>query len=300
ASRADPTGLTIAVVLLALTFRVGVGVLFWRGTLDFMISGVPISDARNWDALAVDFSQGQRWDAAWGSWGARRPLYYVFMGSIFALTGPSLLVTRAVHILLGTAATGLIFDLCRRLAGLPVACLVALFQALLWANALAALTTMTEPLGDFLAITAIWSFVVGVRHLADGIPRQRPWAFALAGLCLALSNLARPLTVLAVLGLPLTAAAVRLGAGPPRNPRRLRRALWVFVVTFALTTAPWLGRQWVVYRIFALSDDAAETLFAATSPRYGVWRNEVSELPPRLASIGERVAFYNAGTRHNL
>ncbi len=301
ASRADPAGLTISVVAVALTFRIWVAVLFWHGTLDVMIQGVPISDARNWDALAVDFSRGQRWDAAWGSWGARRPLYYVFMGSIFALTGPSLLVTRAVHILLGTAATGLIFDLCRRLAGFPVACLVALFQALLWANALAALTTMTEPLGDFIAIVALWSFVVAIQpHLAGRTARQGLWGFALAGAALALANLARPLTLFAGVGLPATAAALWLRAGRRSDARRLLTALGVFVAAFALTLAPWLGRQWVRYGILTLSENSAEMLFAATSPRYGAWMPEVSALPPPGIPISQRVAFYNEGTRRNL
>jgi 4-amino-4-deoxy-L-arabinose transferase-like glycosyltransferase len=226
------------------------------------------------------------------------------MGAWLALGGPSVAITRIVHIGLGTLAAGFVFDLVRRLAPVPVALAAALVQALLLPDALAALTTMSEPLATFLAIVALWCTAVGAeRSLTGGLAgnaKDGRMAFLGAGGLLALANLTRPLTLGAAFGLPLTLLiVVYRGAVRPRLWQKALLATFILWAGLAATVAPWLVRQWWVHGVLTLAPESAKVLYAATSPRYGTWSLEVTPLPG-AASVRQRYDFYMAGVREHL
>lgn len=290
----NPAWTAGALFLLALVYRVVVAAADWNHLHDNQIRGFPLSDAQCWGALSTDFARGWRSSGVWELWGARRPLYYVFAGSIMALCGDSLWSVRVVQELLGAIGTVLVFDSVRRLAGFPVALAAALGQALVPYDARTSLSPMSEPLGAFLTLVSLWYAVRAWEAHAAGSSWWKP--LALSGMLLMLSNLARPLTLVAA---PMVAMGVGLLGPGPRRWRTLAGMLAVFLGAAALTALPWLARQYLVHGILALSDNQGEALFAATSPRYGYWSAEISQLTSST-DIRERTAFYQTGVRQNL
>ena len=305
--RAHPAWLCAGVVLAALAFRVAVAARHHSEAIcvSMMMKGVPFSDAANWHTLASDFSEGKRWFAGWEWWGGRRPFYYMFMGSVFAWTGPSVWTARVVHILLSVVAAGLIFDLCRRTFGVFIASLAGFFAALDFHDARVDLETMTEPLGSFLIVVSLWCFVSGMQRAGDmAKPHQKfgPAALLfLSGAFLALGNLTRPLTLPAGLALVVLVLLPLRRAG---DPSRLRRPILRLVVAYALGVvlllAPWLARQYRAYGVVTLSDNAVESVYAASSPKYGTWSAEIPFLASHCPTVKERIEFFSAGVRYNL
>jgi hypothetical protein len=289
-----------------------------------MIRGVPFSDARSWHAMATDFARGERWDGSWLGWSARRPFYWILLGSIFSWTGTSFVVARWVQLVLGALGTGVVFDLVRRLAGARLAIVVALSHALGLTDAALALTTLTEPFGNFFSDVSVWAFVLGIERLAGERPGARP--LLASGILCGVSNLTRTLTIGAPFGEPLAAALVlkprlatehpsrdthevrggevraRRAEGSEATPLAWRRLvpLGGVVVGFLLALAPWIVRQKVVHGITTISENTADALFAATTPEFGgTWSGDVSALASSLP-VKERVAFYMEGTKRHL
>lgn len=288
----------LVLVLVALAYRVHVAGAYGDVTFEGMVRGVPVSDGRQWDTLAMEFSTGERWDASWRDWGARRPFYYIFMGSLFSWAGHSLLVTRAANIAMGCLSVALVFDLTRRVASAPVAVLTGLSQAILLPHARFALTPMTEPLGSFLGDASMWALIMGLERLRAG---RRPAWFLASGVLLSLGNLTRPLNLLACVALPpiLVLVRPRTGAGSARGGRRVLAGSLALLAGVALPLVPWLIRQRAVYGIASLSDNSGEMLYAATSPASRTWSDDVSARAG-AASIPERVRFYDEGIRRHL
>jgi hypothetical protein len=289
---AHPAWLAAAVALVALVPRLDAS---WHAaTTTFgghLVKGTPFSDERDWFSLAEDFARAGRDD-----YGPHRPLIWIFLGAIYALTGPSIGVARAVNVAMGALAAGLIFDAVRRLASRRVALVAALAHALLPYAARMDLGVMTEPLGSFLTVAAFWAFVRAFERSAAG---RTSWPhFAASGAFLALSNLARPLTLLGAGALPLALVAVA-----PRSAVPFRRATAgsaAFVLAFALVLAPWVLRQHARYGIWTISENSAELLYGATATDGdGRWSMSVSDLAGDLPT-GERVRFFMEGAKRNV
>jgi hypothetical protein len=292
---APPARVGAAIFLAALAYRLEL-VLLEPG-LTFgghIIKGAPFSDASNWYKAARAFSRGD-WSAhVWSSWGARRPFYYMLLGSFFALTGPSVLVAQVLNVALSAVTPVAIFDATRRLAPRPVALVGAIVQAFLLYDARTDLAVMTEPLGNFLAALAVWGFVVGAELSRE--PGQKAWlAFVGGGLALGLSNLARPLTLGAAFGMPLA-----LGLLASVSWRRFFAGSVTFGLGVGLAVGPWMLRQRIVHGIWTISHNTAEIWYAATSPEWGTWRPAVDELAPSNLALRERVAFYMEAASRNI
>ncbi|RKY18843.1 MAG: hypothetical protein DRQ55_12240 [Planctomycetota bacterium] len=261
-----------------------------------LIKGAPYSDAKNWDVMATEFSRGERLAGAWRAWDARRPFWWMFLGSIYALTGASLLVGQLVSVLLSTLSVAFAFDLSRRLAPLPVAVLVGLVQALDLTDRAYALTTMSEPLGSFLTVLGCWLCVGG---LTRGSERPVAWWWLFAGgAVLALSNLARPLN-LPFLGAVPIVTLFAVGRSAPGRWWLASRAAVVVLLGAALTFAPWLIRQQAVHGIVTLSDNSAVAMYAATSPEHGRYSSRIPSIK-RGMTVGESFRSYTQDAKENL
>ncbi|HZU99834.1 MAG TPA: hypothetical protein VFF73_24185, partial [Planctomycetota bacterium] len=304
---APPARVSALIFLAALAYRLEL-VLLEPG-LTFgghIIKGAPFSDASNWYKAARAFSRGDSSAHVWSSWGARRPFYYMLLGSFFALTGPSVLVAQVLNVALSAVTPVAIFDATRRLAPRSVALAGALVQAFLLYDARTDLAVMTEPLGNFLAALAVWGFVVGAeRSVAAPHPGPPPAArgegvlaaiaFVGGGLALGLSNLARPLTLGAAFGMPLA-----LGLLASVSWRRFFAGSVAFGLGVGLAVGPWMLRQRIVHGIWTISHNTAEIWYAATSPDWGTWRPAVDELAPSNLALRERVAFYMEAASRNI
>lgn len=87
---AHPAVLALGIAVVSAAYRVVLLLEAGDGTFDMLIKGAPRNDAFRWDAMAADFARGDGWDGSWGAHDTSRPLYWVVMGSIYALTGSSL------------------------------------------------------------------------------------------------------------------------------------------------------------------------------------------------------------------
>ncbi len=294
--RAPPAWIAAFVLAVAVGFRVSVALTEHDRTSGTLVKGMLFSDARDWFTVAVDFSRNDRSAPAWAWCSARRPFHYALLGAVFALAEPSLLVAQVFNVALSALTTVAVFDAVRRVAWRPAALLAALGHALLFYDAQIDLSVMTEPVGNFFAALAAWAFVLGSERLATPRPRRALLAFLGGGVCLGLSNLARPLTLAATLGLPLALALVVGGRG---RWRQIAGGSLSFVAGVALTVGPWMLRQRLVHGIWTISENTAEAWYGATSPRYGGWSYEISQLLPGR-SIAERVAYFMDGASLNL
>ncbi|MBI3894237.1 MAG: glycosyltransferase family 39 protein [Candidatus Wallbacteria bacterium] len=301
-----PAALAIALTLLAALYRLYVWNQLGSGTVEGMVKGVPFSDSELWHDLATQFAQGELVNDGWkGGWSARRPFFYLFMGSFYSLFGCRLVVLRCVQFLLGAASAGLIFDAARRLAPIPVALAAALLHAFLGYDSQAFLTPLSEPLGYFLANLSLWIFVVAAQqmwsHPSPGSDLPRPMrAILFSGALLGLANLTRPLNLLCVGTLPFVLGALIKSHLPAAfSWRRLGMATLALAGGVALTLFPWMLRQRLVHGIWTLSENTAEVMFAASSPEFGVW-TPAAGAAVSADTIEQRVRAYNASVAKNL
>lgn len=262
----------------------------------YLVKGVPYSDARDWEVHAQHLAEGDwRWLGD-SYWRAMRPLYWLVLGAVYAWTGPAVAVAHALNVLLSLAAVGLLFEALRRVAPLPVALVASFGVALSGCDADGVVWTMSEPLGACLSTAALWALVLGAT--GDGATRPAPrlgW-FALAGALLALSNLARPFTLVAAVTVP---PALLLLRGWSRRDALLAGA--AFAIAVVLTLAPWLVAQRVRHGLWSLSGNTAEILYSSTAPEHdGLWVPAVSRMVPLDVPIAERAEFYVTRARRQL
>src|SRR5262249_1190362 len=149
-----------------------------------LVKGVPVSDGAWWDAKAAAFASGDS-GAHLIPFVALRPFRWMFMGAVYALTGPSVTVTQIVQLFLGALSALMVFETLRRLGPMSVAIAGAAFLAFSLVDARYALTTASEPLGEFLAISFLLLFVLATQG-------WHRWLWLASGVAFGLTNLTRP------------------------------------------------------------------------------------------------------------
>jgi hypothetical protein len=290
--RVNPAWPALAIGLCALGFRIWVYAHYHEQTLGHLVKGVPVSDGAWWDAKAAAFASGDS-GAHLVPFVGLRPFRWMFMGAIYALTGPSVTVTQIVQLFLGALSALLVFETLRRLAPMSVAIAGAAFLAFSLVDARYALTTASEPLGEFLAIAFLLLFVLA----AQGWQR---WLWLAAGVAFGLTNLTRPEFMPAIAGLPVALAIVLSRRGAQRPAWRTAGiAAVLFGAGIIATMGPWMLRQRIRFGTWQISVNGAEVMFAASSPIYRSWSPEVSALAAGL-DTRQRAAFYNARLSENL
>ena len=258
----------------------------------FAIRGSPYSDAWAWSKMAGTMAAGGGVDAGFP---AKRPLFPMLLALFYTWTGISVPVAKAVQAMLGGLTSAFVFLIFRRLGGHWAALAAALFFAIDPQQVAQTAQLMTEPLGILCIALSAWLLMLAG-------PRLAPWPLFWAGVALALSNLARPLTLF---GFPFY--ALLIGAQTFRNGARTLRALavpaGVFTLGVAICIGPWIVRQHAVHGIWSISDNSASGLFAASTPEYGAWTMEVESLPEKAGiprGVKNRYDFYQRGFRENL
>ena len=292
--RLHPAWLASAIGLCALGFRIWVTLAYRADTIGHLVKGVPVYDGAHWDAMSADFAAGAPFSGLGPTaFDALRPFRWIFMGAIYALTGPSVTVTQVVFTLLGVLSVAMTFELLRRLTVLPVALAGAAYRAFSLTDARYGLTTASEPLGNFLSTLFLLLFVVAAQTWDR---RRNGFYWAGAGIALGLTMLTRPEVLPILITLPIALAIVR---GPRPSRRTLAIAALALCGGVLVVTGPWLIRQRVKYDIWQISANTPEVLYAATSPRYRVWQPAVKALTIDR-NVHDRVVFYSAGVRQNL
>ena len=264
--RLHPAWPALAIGLCALAFRIWVFAEHRADTLSLMVKGVPVSDGVWWDTMASAFASGDRTLGMWDSgFGSLRPFSWIFGGAIYALTGPSLVVTKLAHVVLGAIAVVLAFETLRRIAPFAVALIGAAGLAFSVLDARYALSPATEPLGAFLTALLLFLFVLAAQ-------RWKRSLWLAAGLVLGFAILTRPEIIPAVLALPAALAIVLTRRSVPRPGRRqLAMAALLFVAGIAVTVGPWIIRQHIKFGTWQVSGNGPEVLYMASTPEYGTW-----------------------------
>lgn len=188
----------------------------------------PVADALDYDTIAVNLATGHGFSLNPDVPTPRRaPGYPFFLAAVYYVFGHAWLPVRLLQALLGALTCLLAFRTAERLfgerAGPAAGWLLALYPPLVpYAGLL-----LTETLFTFLLAAAAMFWVYGAE-------RKSPWDFALAGLCLGLATLTRPVTLFFP-ALLLLAAALRPG---------LARLWPALLVAFLLALAPWSARNY--------------------------------------------------------
>ncbi len=254
----------------------------------YSILGVPFTDARGWYAQGASLACGQGMTA---SWPAIRPGYGLFLALFFTWTGPSYLLAVALNLLLMALAAALLCQVGEKLVSRWVGVVAALGFAVQHLSLTYPLTLGTETMGLFCSVAAL-------HQLLRGIETGKHRSFLWAGVFFGLSNLARPLTLPAFPFYVITVVWCLWGSRPRLAP--LARAA-VFGAGVFLVIAPWVLRQWLAFGILTISDNTADCLYAATSPRYGMWTGEIYREPDFTPkSVKEKYDHFANKARANL
>ena len=262
-----------------------------RHTVGVRVMDVPFSDGRDWDYSGEMLAGGQ---GLYPAWKARRPFYAIFLASLYFWTGASSAVAVGANVILGALMVPLVFLVGRQVGGGLVGFFAALVMAAAPSMVMATTVVLSETLGAFLLVLGAWFTIRGL----DG---EQRWSLLLGGVAFGLSNLTRPASLLAAPVLVLIVAATVWRRR--REPRRAIEAAIAIGLGMAIAVGPWMIRQKIQYGFWSLSDNAAASLYAATSPAYGQWTPEVN-LEPLKAGVGRNIRepyeFFMAGAWENL
>jgi hypothetical protein len=232
-----------------------------------------------YELAAAEVSQG-RDVMEW--WRTRRQLWSYFLALFYTWTGPDFNVARVVNIGCSVVTVLFMYLAVERLLGWPVALASSVAMSLDPNLQGMSLTLLSETFGLFLLA---WHF----ERLASSLTTSR-FGLVVSGVMLALSNVARSLTLFVV---PLDMLAIVWFS-------RRRGFSWkegigsaaAFAVGVALVVGPYTYMQYLRTGIASMSDNMAMHLYCATSTKFPVWTHDV-ELVPIEAGINDVKGKYD-------
>ena len=254
----------------------------------FAVRGVPYSDASLWTGAAISLAEGTGLGAVY------RPLLSVVLALVYTWTGTSFGAITVLNVLVGGITSGLIFLVGRIAFNRFIATAAAGLFVLDPSQVVQTSQATTEPLGLMFFVLSVYALC-----LASERSRKKPAFFG--GICLGLSNLARPLTLFCAPFYALHLLFIELRSG-----RRWSKALAipaVFCLGIVLAISPWLLRQKVTYDVWAFSSNMSEALYAATSPKYWTWTEAVRNDADRdgvPSTVGARYRYFLDRSFENL
>jgi Dolichyl-phosphate-mannose-protein mannosyltransferase len=254
----------------------------------FTVQGVPYSDASIWTGAAISLAEGAGLGAVY------RPLLSVILALIYTWAGSSFGAITVLNVLIGGITGGLIFLVGCVAFNRFIATAAAGWFVLNPSQVVQTPQATTEPLGLMLFVLSVYALC-----LASEQSRNKP-AF-LGGICLGLSNLARPLTLFCAPFYALHLFFVELRGG--RKWPRAFALPAVFCLGIVLAISPWLVRQKFTHGVWAFSSNMSEAFYAATSPKYRVWTPAVRADPDRdgvPSTVGARYHYFMDKSLENI
>jgi len=229
----------------------------------------PIFDAHDYDRTALSIAHGHGYpDSQFRpgeSTAFRPPLYPLVLAAVYAVGG-HWSAGRVLNALLGVAVVALVFLIAQRLWGRRTAVVAGVLAAIFPPLVTFAATLLSESLFIALVLAAVLATLEYRRS------RHLGWAVA-AGVVCGLAALTRANGILLVVGAGAGVWVLR-----PRLSRAALVAPAVVVVVAALTVAPWVVRNTIVFhRFVGISDQTGEAL-AGT---YNSQARQKGDLPGR-------------------
>ena len=170
------------------------------------------------------------------------PLYPIFMAILYGLFGESLPLLKAVQAVLGTLTCVAVWALAREAFGRTVAAVAGLMMAVYGMHIFYGGTVMIVNLQAPLVVTVVW-LALRARN------QPKPWSWAVCGLILGLSLLARQTTLLLA---PLLVLWILFDFRPQQTfGRRLLSAV-TFVLPIAALILPFTFHNYRVGQDFVL------------------------------------------------
>lgn len=254
------------------------------------VLGIPFSDAQDWNSGAINIAQG---NGLTGVAAGRRPFYPVLLAFFYTWFGYLLFIAKMINIFANALTVSLIYligeKVFNRFFGLFAASLIILNPLHMNYN----LTLMTDPTGLLL-------FAVSVFLILQGLDKKNSWYLFAGGIFFILSNLARTLTILAFPG--YLVCIYYILKKDKTAFKKIILSLLFFSLGVTLSLAPWLIRQKMVHGIYAISENTAESFYAATSPKYKTWSGLVDKETKEkgITNLKDRYMYYQKAGMGNL
>ncbi len=220
------------------------------------VLGKPYSDAMGWHEFAVFLKEGLGFTSGYSD---SRPFYAIFQAIVFLFAGDSIAVAQWTNVFLIAIAGTFIYLGARVAFSRRVALGVLAFFIIAPSHHRLAPTLLSEL--PALAFGAVGFYLlIRACRSRESVGRL----FFLAGVFLALSNLARPYTLLA---LPLVGGVLAYLWRVRRwEWKRFTAVLGLYVGGILVVMAPWSIRQKVVNDTFSISLNSSELLYGAANP----------------------------------
>ncbi|MDF2522771.1 MAG: hypothetical protein K0R31_412 [Clostridiales bacterium] len=166
------------------------------------------------------------------------PVYPLFLAFVYKTFGYSFFTVYLIQSLLGTINTLLIYLIGKQVFGKQIGNLSAGLSLLYWPLTLYSGILLSEVVFLFFLLTGIYLFLKGLEN-------HKIVNFALCGLALALSTLTRSINLLFLALVPVVYLLMNL-----RSYKSVIKNILVFITVFCLTLAPWVIRNYIMYKAF--------------------------------------------------
>lgn len=212
------------------------------------------ADAWHWHSMAVNFLNGRGLVVADEIVPYRTPLPALYLATVYALFGGSVLSAQISNAVVGTLTIFLVYDLVRRALDVRAARWSALLSALYPLILLYTGQLISETVFLFLMSLALW--------LAWTSMGRSPWRWMWLGLILGLAVLTRQ-TALAI-GMMMVGWVFFYG-----GERVFVKRLWLAGLVLSimlLTVSVWMARNYWISGNFTLTAQGGDSLWIANNP----------------------------------
>lgn len=226
-----------------------------------------VSDARDYDQLAVSLAQTGTFEDQ-GAITAYRPVGYVaFLAALYRVFGHSLALAKLANLVLGVLTLFFLWRIFSRWKDGPTALKAVAVTAFYLPEIYSTQFLLSEPLFGLLWVVSIYLW---------GRNREEKWNSLAAGALLGLSALVRPVVLLWA-ALPVWEAAAR---------KQLAR-LFLFVLALGLVTSPWFYRNHEKFGVWVLSTHSGINFWMGANPQATGYYHLPDTLPFNFKNEGE-------------
>ncbi|MAJ59145.1 MAG: hypothetical protein CBC48_03555 [bacterium TMED88] len=218
------------------------------------------------------------------------PLYPLFMAILYALFGEGLPLLKAVQAVVGTLTCVAVWALAREAFGRTVAAVAGLMMAVYGMHIFYGGTVMIVNLQAPLVVTVVWLALRARKH-------PKPWSWALCGLILGLSLLARQTTLLLA---PLLVLWILFDLQPKQTLGRRLISAVTFVLPIAALILPFTLHNYKVGQDFVLVNSTGGYSFYMGNRQGtdGTWQLPPLNWPGRIDNpVVMREAFSSVAER---
>ena len=166
------------------------------------------------------------------------PVYPLFLAFIYKIFGYSYFNVYLIQSVLGTSNTLLIYLIGKQVFDKRTGNLSAGLSLMYWPLTLYSGILLSE-------IVFLFFLLLGVYLFLKGAEDHKTINFALCGLVLALSALTRSINLMFICIVPIVYLLMNL-----KNYKSIFKNVLVFIIVFCLTLAPWVIRNYIMYKAF--------------------------------------------------